>query len=159
MTSSRQLSCGKEDLVVLELGSSDTGDGVWITDKTLKCVADNCPKLRKLRLESVTCATDNAVIEVTSKCPLLEELTVSGHDRTTGALSDKFLKVLFDVNVLPGLNLLCITDQWGIHYDVVCRLRRRRPKLKIVAGETDSDSFAHSLVLGMMGMSYGDGLY
>ena len=155
----RAVDMWKEDLVVLELGSSDTGDGVWLTNKALQYIADNCPKLRKLRLESVTNASDDAVIDITRKCPLLEELTVSGHDKSSGALTDRFLKVLFDVSVLPKLSLLSITDQWSVHCDVVNRLRRRRPKLKIVAGETDSDSFAHSLVLGMMGMSYGDGLY
>lgn len=149
----------KDSLVVLELGSSNTGAGVWLTDTAVHHIANNCPKLRKLRLESVTGATDGAVIDVMFKCPLLEELEVSGHDRSSGSLTDECIKRLFDLSVLPSLKGLIITDQLRVRHDVVYRLRRRRPKLKIIAGETDSDSVAHSMVLGMMGLSYVDGLY
>ena len=149
----------KDSLVVLELGSSNTGAGVWLTDTAVHHIANNCPNLLKLRLESVTGVTDVAVIDVMFKCPLLEELEVSGHDRSSGSLTDECIKRLFDLSVLPSLKGLIITDQLRVRHDVVYRLRRRRPKLKIIAGETDSDSFAHSMVLGMMGLSYGDGLY
>lgn len=149
----------KDSLVVLEVGSSNTGAGVWVSDTALHHIANNCPNLRKLRLESVTGATDDAVIDVMVKCPLLEELEVSGHDRSSGSLTDECVKHLFDLSVLPNLNGLIITDQMRVRHDVVYRLRRRRHNLKIIAGETDSDSFAHSMVLSMMGMDYGDGLY
>lgn len=149
----------KESLVVLELGSSNTGAGVWLSDMAVHHIASNCPNLRKLRLESVTGVTDNAVTDVMTKCTLLEELEVSGHDRSSGSLTDEGIKRLFDLSVLPNLKGLIITDQMRVRHDVVYRLRRRRPKLKIIAGETDSDSFAHSMVLSMCGLSYGDGLY
>ncbi|XP_074611453.1 uncharacterized protein LOC141865971 [Acropora palmata] len=149
----------KESLVVLEVGSSNTGAGVWLSDVAVHHIVNNCPNLRKLRLESVTGVTDNAVTDVMSKCTLLEELEVSGHDRSSGSLTDEGIKQLFDLSVLPNLKGLIITDQMRVRHDVVYRLRRRRPKLKIIAGETDSDSFAHSMVLSMCGMSYGDGLY
>ena len=149
----------KDSLVVLELGSSNTGAGVWLSDAAVHHIANNCPNLRKLRLESVTGVTDNAVIDVMTKCPLLEELEVSGHDRSSGSLTDDCIKRLFDLSVLPDLKGLIITDQMRVRHDVVYRLRRRRPKLKIIAGETDSDSFAHSMVLSMCGLNYGDGLY
>ena len=146
-------------LVVLELGSSNTGAGVWLSDTAVHHIADNCPNLRKLRLESVTGVTDAAVSDVMMKCPLLEELEVSGHDRSSGSLTDECIKRLFDLSVLPKLKGLIITDQLRVRHDVVYRLRRRRPNLKIIAGETDSDSFAHSMVLSMCGLDYGDGLY
>ncbi|XP_068675364.1 uncharacterized protein [Montipora foliosa] len=149
----------KDSLVVLELGSSNTGAGVWLSDGAVQHIANYCPNLRKLRLESVTGVTDNAVNDVMTKCPLLEELEVSGHDRSSGSLTDECIKRLFDLSVLPSLKGLIITDQMRVHHDVVYRLRRCRPNLKIIAGETDSDSFAHSMVLSMCGMSYGDGLY
>ena len=149
----------KDSLVVLELGSSNTGAGVWLSDAAVHHIADNCPNLRKLRLESVTGVSDSAVSDVMSKCPLLEELEVSGHDRSSGSLTDECIKRLFDLSVLPSLKGLIITDQMRVRHDVVYRLRRRRPSLKIIAGETDSDSFAHSMVLSMCGMDYGDGLY
>ena len=149
----------KDSLIVLELGSSNTGAGVWLSDTAIHHIADNCPSLRKLRLESVTGVTDIAVNDVMKKCPLLEELEVSGHDRSSGSLTDECIKDLFDLSVLPNLKGLIITDQLRVHHDVVYRLRRRRPNLKIIAGETDSDSFAHSMVLSMCGLGYGDGLY
>lgn len=149
----------KDNLVVLELGSSEIGTGVWLSDVAVHHIASNCPNLRKLRLESVTGATDAAVIDVMYRCPLMEELEVSGHDRSSGSLTDECIKRLFDMSVLPNLKGLIITDQMRVRHDVVYRLRRRRPKLKIIAGDTDSDSMAHSMVLGMMGMCYGDGLY
>lgn len=149
----------KDSLVVLELGSSNTGAGVWLSDTAVHHIANNCPNLRKLRLESATGVTDDAVNDVMVKCPLLEELEVSGHDRSSGSLTDECIKRLFDLSVLPSLNGLIITDQMRVRHDVVYRLRRRRPKLKIIAGETDSDSMAHAMVLSMCGMNYGDGLY
>ncbi|KAK3733947.1 hypothetical protein QZH41_010767 [Actinostola sp. cb2023] len=148
-----------DQLVVLSLGSSDSGCGSHLTDKSIQHLADNCPNLRKLKLESTTGVTDKAMCDIISKCCRLEELDVSGNDKISGKLTDKSLKMLFDDNALPSLKQLCVTDQSEILHDIVYRLRRRRPKLKIIAGETDSDSYAHSMVLSMMGLEYGDGLY
>ncbi|XP_048587895.1 uncharacterized protein LOC5509825 isoform X2 [Nematostella vectensis] len=148
-----------EHLVVLQLGSSDSGCGSQLTDAAPKYIADHCPNLRKLRLESATHVTDEGMCAVIDKCPLLEELHISGNDKISGNVSSKALKPLFESAVLPNLRQLCVYDQHRIEHDVVYRLRRRRPKLKIHAGETDSDSFAHSMMLSMMGMSYGDGFY
>lgn len=146
-------------LIVLTLGSSDSGCGSHLTDHSIQHLAEKCPKLRKLKLESVTGVTDKAMNDIMDKCMDLVELDVTGNDKISGRLSDKSLKKLFDDNILPYLKQLCITDQSGIKHDVVYRLRRRRPNLKVIAGETDSDSFAHSMVLSMMGLDYGDGLY
>ena len=90
----------KDTLVVLELGSSNTGDGVWLTDNAIRHIADNCPLLRKLRLESVTGASDEAVMSVMEKCPLLEHLEVTGHDKSSGSLSDKCMKVSYLVMII-----------------------------------------------------------
>lgn len=148
-----------DKLVVLELGSSDSGCGSQLTDTSVQHLAAHCPNLRKLRLESVTRVTDKAMIDIMKKCPLLEELHVSGNDKINGDITDKSIKLLFEDDVLPNLRQICVTDQSAIEHNTVYRLRRRRPKLRIIAGETDSDSMAHSLVLSMMGMDYGDGLF
>lgn len=146
-------------LVVLELGSSDSGCGCDITDKLLDYVVQNCPRLCKLRFESALNVTDEAVLKVMKHCHELESLEVSGNDKISGKVTDRSLKVLFDQEILPKLKVLRLTDQHGISYDVVMRLRRCRPNLEITAGFTDSDSMAWSLILGMTGGSYGDGLF
>ena len=115
--------------------------------------------MRKLRLESANRVTDKAMIDIMKKCSILEELDVTGNDKISGELTDKSMKMLFEDDVLPNLRQICVTDQRGIEHNTVYRLRRRRPKLRVVAGETDSDSYAHSMVLSMMGLDYGDGLF
>lgn len=146
-------------LVVLELGSSDSGCGGAITDALLDHIVRNCTKLRKLRLESAHSVTDNAVLSVMNHCNELEFLEVSGNDRITGKISDRSLKALFDRNVLPKLKELVLTDQSDISHEVMMRLRRCRSNIDITAGHTDSDSMAWSLVLGMTGSCYGEGLF
>ncbi|XP_031562881.1 uncharacterized protein LOC116298524 [Actinia tenebrosa] len=148
-----------DQLVVLELGSSDSGCGSYLTDTSVQHLASHCPNLRKLRLESATRVTDKAMIDIMTKCPLLEELHVSGNDKSSGKLTDKTMKLLFEKDVLPNLKQICVTDQIAIKHNTVYRLRSKRHRLRIIAGETDSDSFAHSMVLSMMGMDYGDGLF
>lgn len=146
-------------LVVLELGSSDSGCGGAITDVLLDHIVQNCPRLRKLRLESAHSVSDDAVVKVMKHCSELEFLEVSGNDRITGRVTDRSLKALFDRNILPKLKELVLTDQYDISYDVVTRLRRCRSNVEITAGHTDSDSMAWSLILGMTGRCYGDGLF
>lgn len=143
----------------VDLGSSDTGRGRLVTDAVLHCISRKRPTLRKLRLESATSVTDDGVMQLLKQCHELEFLEVSGNDKVNGALTDRVLKEFFDVNVAPSLKTLIVTDQRGISYDVVMRLRRCRPTLEITAGDTDSDSMAWSLILGMTGGWYGEGLY
>ena len=143
----------------VDLGSSDTGRGRLVTDALLHYISHNRPKLRKLRLESATSVTDDGVIQLLKQCHELEFLEVSGNDKISGGLTDRILKEFFDVNVTPNLKTLIVTDQRGISYDVVMRLRRCRTTLEITAGDTDSDSMAWSLILGMTGGWYGERLY
>ena len=140
-------------------GSSDSGNGILVTDAVLDYIAENRPKLRKLRLESAASITDSGVLKLLRHCHDLEFLEVCGNDKRTGHLTDRALKEFFDVDVAPNLKTLRVTDQSGISYEVVMRLRRCRPNLEITAGETDSDSMAWSLILGMTGGWYGDGLF
>ena len=130
-----------------------------MTNALLKYIARNRPHLRKLRLESATSVNDDGVIELVMACHHLEFLEISGNDKISGDLTDRTMKIFFDLDVTPSLKTLIITDQQGISYDIVMRLRRCRPNLEITAGETDSDSMAWSLILGMTSGWYGSGLY
>ena len=67
----------------IRLGSSDTGDGVWLTDAAVHAVIAHCgPTLRELCLESCTCVTDAAFLAAVEGLPNLQVLGVTGHDDT-----------------------------------------------------------------------------
>ena len=69
----------------LTLGSSDTGDGVWLTDAGVLAIVKHCPNLRQLALCSCTNVSDKAFIAVLEGLPHLEVLHCTGHDRSSGA--------------------------------------------------------------------------
>ena len=75
-----------------------------------------------------------------------------------GRLTAKALDPLLG-GALPGLRELYLTDQSKITYNKVQALLKKRKRLRVQAGETDSDSAAWGCVLREMGASYGDGLY
>lgn len=148
------VDCWGASLVVLTLGSRDSGCGYLLTDQSVIHLANNCPKLRRLVLESATNITDKGMCELIDKCTNLEELEITGNDKISGKLTDAPLKKLFDDNVLPSLQQVCVNDQYAVNHDVVLRLRRRRPNLRVLA---EDDDFDDMMMMGMMGMDYGFG--
>lgn len=150
----RVVDCWGASLVVLTLGSTDSGCGCHLTDQSAIYLANNCPKLRRLVLESATNITDKGMCELIDKCKNLEELEITGNDKISGKLTDASLKKLFDDNVLPNLQQVCVNDQLGVNHDVVLRLRRRRSNLRVLAEE---DDFEDVMRMSLMGMDYGFG--
>jgi len=73
-----------QGLVSLRLGSSDTGNGSWLTDVAVRSIVQHCPHLRELALCSCTKITDRAFLAVLEGLPQLEVLHCTGHDRSTG---------------------------------------------------------------------------
>ncbi|PNW86382.1 hypothetical protein CHLRE_02g084200v5 [Chlamydomonas reinhardtii] len=146
-------------LTELRLGSSDTGDGVYLTDAAVDIIVRRCKNLDVLQLASCTGISNKAFAAICSGLPKLRELHVTGHDKSTGALKGKALDPLIQ-GALPNLRRLYITDQ-GVGYDAVQRLIKKRGKtLQVQSGETDDDdSFAYGMVMSMQGRGYGDGLY
>ncbi|KXZ53310.1 hypothetical protein GPECTOR_7g1204 [Gonium pectorale] len=140
---------------MLRLGSSDTGDGVWLTDAAVLHIAEKCPNLVVLQLSACTGVTTRAFVAVTEKLSQLTEL----HDRSSGKLTAKALDPLLKAGALPKLQKLYITDQSGLGYELIQRLIKKRKGLRVLAGTTDSDSVAWGCVLSQMGADYGDGLY
>ena len=65
------------NLMVLELGCSDTGDGTWVTEKGVAAIAQHCPNLIKLKLESCTSIGDRSIMDIWYKCPHLKHLQVN----------------------------------------------------------------------------------
>lgn len=69
----------------LRLGSSDTGNGTWLTDRAVLAVVARCgPTLLELVLESCTSVTDKAFLAAVEGLPNLQTLGVTGHDRSIG---------------------------------------------------------------------------
>ena len=84
---------------------------------------------------------------------------MSGNDKIKGAITNKLVKAVMDKDLVPQLKFLNVVDQRAVTYPAVQKLRKARPDLNVVAGESDSDSFAHGMVLDAMGMDYGDGYF
>ncbi|KAG2446733.1 hypothetical protein HYH02_008294 [Chlamydomonas schloesseri] len=146
-------------LTELRLGSSDTGDGVHLTEAAVDTIVRRCKGLEVLQLASCTSISNKAFAAICSGLPKLKELHFTGHDRSTGALKGKALQPLME-GALPALRRLYITDQ-GVGYDAVQKLIKKRGKtLQVQAGATDDDdSYAYGMVMGMQGRGYGDELY
>lgn len=73
-------------LRAIHLGSSDTGDGAWVTDAGVAAiVGGGCENLRELRLEACVQVTDKAFAAIVAGLPQLEVLSITGHDKRIGA--------------------------------------------------------------------------
>lgn len=70
----------------IQLGSSDTGHGVWLTDAAVDAIIAHCDpdRLQQLHLESCTRVTDKAFLKIVEALPNLRVLGVTGHDRSMG---------------------------------------------------------------------------
>ncbi|PSC76970.1 sodium phosphate symporter [Micractinium conductrix] len=116
----------------LRLGSSDTGNGLYVTDRAFVAICERMQHLTVLHL--------------------------TGNDKSQGKLTKKGLQPLISGKA-PQLQQLYITDQQPGLYDTVKKLLRARKNLRVQAGDTDSDSAAWGSVLAAQGRGYGDGMY
>ena len=93
---------------------------------------------------------------IVSKCPLLQVLSITGHDKSKGALHDLF--VLSNPANLPRLRRLCVTDQ-PLSNHAADRLDQARPATLVGYGETDGYSMAAGMVMQESGGMFGDDLF
>lgn len=68
-------------LLSMQLGSSDTGDGVHLSQLAVTRFVRRCPNLLVLKLESAVGVDDETFKAIVKACPKLQQLTVTGHDR------------------------------------------------------------------------------
>lgn len=138
--------CGA--LEYLDLGDSDTGNGVWVTDKGVTALAAACPNLVVLKLNACTNVTQKAAVSIAEACPKLEKLWITGHDKSRGAIKPKaLLKVLGDrQELVPNLRELGLYDQngdLGMGGDsAISKLSKKRGRLAIMSGETTADRYS-----------------
>ncbi|KAJ3061610.1 hypothetical protein HK102_009045 [Quaeritorhiza haematococci] len=81
-------------LLEFTAGSQDTGKGGQVTPAGLKKFVDGCPELIRLILWSFTKVDDDACIYAMRKLQNLVELTITGHDKFNGKVTDRSLMAL-----------------------------------------------------------------
>lgn len=62
-------------------GESDTGSGVYVSEKAFIEFIRLCPEMRLLSLDSHTNLGKDALLAIAESCPKLEALRITGHDR------------------------------------------------------------------------------
>eukprot|EP00092_Neocalanus_flemingeri_P038352 GFUD01041755.1.p1 GENE.GFUD01041755.1~~GFUD01041755.1.p1 ORF type:complete len:471 (+),score=129.63 GFUD01041755.1:46-1458(+) len=127
--------CG-QDLLVLEVG--DSGTGSRVDSSAAEMIAKHCPGLQKLSLESCS-FNDQEAIRVGYGCPRLRYLKISGHDKVTGNIKDRFLvKIKEERSFLKKLKVLDIVDQ---DYDLTKleKMSKSRRGLVVRSGESEDD--------------------
>ena len=70
-----------------------------------------CRNLLVLQLESALAVDNTAFAAILSHCPGLQQLTVTGHDKGSGNITNKALLPLIEDGELPRLAKLVLTDQ------------------------------------------------
>ena len=70
-----------------------------------------CRNLLVLQLESALAVDNTAFSAILSHCPGLQQLTVTGHDKGSGNITNKALLPLIEDRELPRLAKLVLTDQ------------------------------------------------
>jgi hypothetical protein len=123
-------------LIVLEAGDSDTGCGLgsWAAP----VIADHCPRLQKLSLESCR-FSDEDLIRVGYCCPRIRYLRVNGNNKCPGSLKDKFLKNFKDDrSFLKKLRILDLTDQ-NCDFTQVERMSKARKSVLVRNGDSGDD--------------------
>lgn len=146
----------RSSLINLSCGNSDNGYGGSLTDDAVCQLALACPNLTSIKLEAATRLTDVALLAIATNCKNIEFISISGHDKGTGKISDAGLKTIqTDKGIAPKLRYLDFTDQGhGSKFSKACKaLSKSRKLLAIIEGRTDGDGIAAQWVAGMAGVS------
>jgi len=127
--------CGLE-LIVLEAGDSDTGCG--LDSGAAAVIAGHCPRLQKLGLESSR-FNDDDLIRVGYCCPRIRYLRVTGNNKCSGNVKDKFLKTFKeDRSFLKKLKVLDLTDQ-TCDFTQVEKMSKCRKSVLVRNGDSGDD--------------------
>jgi len=120
-----------------------------LTEEIISVLIKSCPLLTEIDIESPN--LNEPIKHFLTECKFLSKLSITGNNKVSGGLREKTLQLLFDISQAKHLESLTITDQFKISRDFVYRLRRARPHMNVIAGETDGDSM---YFMSMMGMSW-----
>lgn len=107
-------------------------------------LANNCPKLKQVRLVGAFELDNNAIRALVQKCVDLEYLEISGSDEQPGHVQNSFHLPLTAPTLLsPKLRKLVVLNQ-GLHGYLKSKsvniLTRKRPGLEVVFGATKGNN-------------------
>jgi hypothetical protein len=127
-------------LLSLHVGSWSTATGHKLTDAACAVLAAKCKNLRALTLSSCLEVSDEGFESIVNGMPLLESLTMSGHDKRDGKLTKASALLLLNKQrdgdwVAPRLKELIVMDQPGID-EKMHVVMKRRPQLGVMYGST-----------------------
>eukprot|EP01084_Bolivina_argentea_P318921 553183_1 len=123
-------------------------------------IFSKCPNLVKIELESTYNANDNVFDAIVKYCPNIQKLKITGNDKISGELTNKsILKLANNVNCLSKLTKLIVNDQWEIGFEYIQKLNKKRPLIKVIAGESDGYSMASMMIMAQMGKGWNQGLH
>jgi hypothetical protein len=81
-------------LLEFSAGSQDCGYGSRCTPQAVTALVNSCPLLKKLSLWSFTRIDDATAIHIASTLHELQELCITGHDKSRGGVTGRFLRAL-----------------------------------------------------------------
>lgn len=124
-----------KDIISIRLGDQETGCSV--DNYCAEVIAQHCPRLQSLQMESCNW-TDKEAVLVGHCCPRLRYLKISGHDKSSGNLKSAFVSKLVDNrSFLKKLKTLDVVDN-NPDYKKMEALNKKRRTLKLVTGDSDS---------------------
>ncbi|KAK8085432.1 hypothetical protein PG997_006703 [Apiospora hydei] len=146
----------RQTIVSIQCGNTDNGYGNGLSDGGLLAVARALPGLQNAELESCTRVTDRGLCALLRRCPDLRSVSVTGHDRGVGRITNRTVDALIkDEKLGARLRHLCLVDQrLGSIRDREL-LSYMRPRLEIVEGESVGDGYGAGMVASMGGGGVG----
>lgn len=136
------------ELIVLEAGDSETGCRLDTWGAAV--IADHCPRLQKLHLESCT-FSDQDLIKIGYCCPRIRYLSINGNNKSSGNIKDKFLKNFKeDRSFLKKLKILSLYDQSN-DFTQLEKMSKARRSVMVKTGESGHDYWGGGSSMAMKG--------
>jgi len=123
-------------LIVIEAGDADSG--CRLDPLAAPIIAEHCPRLQKLYLDSCSFSDDD-LIRIGYCCPRLRYLSITGNNKCSGNLNAKFLKKFKeDRSFLKKLKILDLTDQ-SCDFTQLEKMSKARKSVLVRNGESGTD--------------------
>lgn len=96
----------------IECGHTDSGSGGFLSDDSIIRLAEACPNLIHVSLETSTLLTDSSLLALATQCPELQYVQISGNDKVAGSVKGPALEAIGeDASLGTKLQKLRLTDQ------------------------------------------------
>jgi hypothetical protein len=116
----------------ITFGDTDTGNGGQVSDEAIERFAKAAPQLEKAVFNAATRLTDSCLLALTTFCPRIYPITITGHDKRRGGIKGDILVHLTATKTLaPHLRKLNLTDQ-SLPAKALRASSKARPQLTII---------------------------